>query len=276
MSQPQNLRLSEIYIYPIKSLGGISLQQTEVEDRGLKYDRRWMLVDEAGKFLTQRQHAQMALLQVSIKEHGLLVTHKQDLQEPLLVPFESAQSSGPDMQVTIWDDTVIAQEVDPAVSAWFTKALGMPARLVKMPEASRRLVDNAYAAEGEIVSFADDFPFLIIGQSSLDDLNSRLEKEYIPINRFRPNFVFTGGEPFEEDQWGHLTIGDLNFYGAKPCARCVVTTIDQATGEKGQEPLRTLSTYRLKNNKVMFGQNLLHSSVGVVSVGDEVRVRTWR
>ncbi|SFU85693.1 MOSC domain-containing protein [Pontibacter akesuensis] len=268
------MHLSEIYIYPIKSLGGISVQQAEVEDRGLKYDRRWMLVDEAGKFLTQRQHAQMALLQVALQDDGLLVTHKQDLLKPLFIPFEAKEGSGREVEVTVWGDTVKALEVNGNTSAWFTDALGMPARLVRMLEHSKRLVDPEYAAQGELVSFADDFPFLLIGQASLDDLNSRLKEEQVPMNRFRPNFVFVGGQPFEEDTWGHFNIGSLPFYGAKPSARCVVTTINQDTSEKGQEPLRTLSTYRLKNNKVMFGQNLLHSANGQVAVGDSIHIHS--
>ncbi|RDV15697.1 MOSC domain-containing protein [Pontibacter diazotrophicus] len=264
--------LSEIYIYPIKSLGGISVPAAELEDRGLRYDRRWMLVDDKGKFLTQRQHAQIALLQVSLLEKGLSVSHKQEALEPLYIPFEVKDAAVPQLQVTVWDDTVTAQEVDSAISAWFTEALGMPARLVRMPEQARRLVDTDYAQNGEVVSFADGYPFLLIGQASLDDLNSRL-KQPVPMNQFRPNFVFRGGAPFEEDSWNNFTIGEVSFQAVKPCARCVVTTINQETAEKSAEPLRTLATYRQLRHKTVFGQNLLSSSTaGTVQVGDKLEV----
>ena len=204
-----DLYISEIYIYPIKSLGGIQVPSAEVMARGLRYDRRWMLVDEQGRFLTQRQHTQMALLQVSLLQEGLLVSHKQGLLEPLFVSFAS-EDVGPELQVTVWDDTVTAREVGPAINAWFTRALGMPARLVHMPEQAHRPVDPRYATNGEEVSFADGYPFLIIGQASLDDLNSRLEQP-VPMNRFRPNFVFRGGKPFEEDSWSKFVIGRKPF-----------------------------------------------------------------
>ncbi|WP_317168178.1 MOSC domain-containing protein [Pontibacter pamirensis] len=271
-----DLYLSEIYIYPIKSLGGISVSAAELEDRGLRYDRRWMLVDDKGKFLTQRQHAQMALLQVSMLENGLSVSHKQGVLEPLYIPFEVKDAAVPELQVTIWDDTVTAQEVDPAISAWFTEVLGMPARLVRMSEQARRLVETDYAQNGEVVSFADSYPFLLIGQASLDDLNSRLEQP-VPMNQFRPNFVFRGGAPFEEDTWSDFKIGDVSFQAVKPCARCVVTTINQETAEKSAEPLRTLAIYRQLRHKTIFGQNLLSiSPAGTVQVGDKLEVLSWK
>ncbi|MCJ8166974.1 MOSC domain-containing protein [Pontibacter sp. E15-1] len=265
------LYLSAIYIYPIKSLGGIRLDQAVVEERGLQHDRRWMLVDAKGDFLTQRQHAHMALLQVSLLPEGLEVRHKQDKVAPLFIPFATENASGEELQVSIWDDTVMAQEVSPAISAWFTAALGMPARLVRMPQHTRRPVDPQYATNGEVVSFADGYPFLIIGQASLDDLNSRLEQP-IPMDQFRPNLVFVGGEAFAEDIWSDFTIGSLSFRAVKPCARCVLITINQSTAEKSVEPLRTLATYRQQRNKIMFGQNLLSQSTGILRVGEPVHV----
>lgn len=247
------------------------MQVAEVEDRGLRYDRRWMLVDAQGKFLTQRQHAQMALLQVSLQQEGLLVRHRQETITPLSIPFEASAPSQDKVEVRVWDDTVLAEEVSAEANAWFTEALGMHARLVRMPEQSLRQVDPRYATQGEIVSFADGYPFLIIGQASLDDLNSRLERP-VPMDRFRPNFVFRGGVPFEEDTWVDFTIGGQPFKGVKPCARCILTTVDQETAVKSPEPLRTLATYRQQNNKVMFGQNLLHSATGTLRVGDAVEV----
>ncbi|MHA6246526.1 MOSC domain-containing protein [Pontibacter sp. CAU 1760] len=263
------LFLSDIYIYPIKSLGGIRLETADVEERGLRYDRRWMLVNEQGNFLTQRQHAQMALLQVALKEGGLEVQHKQDKIEPLFIPFGAA--TGQEIQVTIWDDVVLAQEVSQSATAWFTAALGMAARLVYMPPQTQRRVDPGYATHGEVVSFADGYPFLIIGQASLDDLNNRLEQP-VPMDQFRPNFVFQGGAPFAEDTWLDFSIGSQRFRAVKPCARCVVTTINQQTAQKSPEPLRTLATFRQVRNKIMFGQNVLPVGTGAVKVGDGIEV----
>ena len=140
-----------------------------------------------------------------------------------------------------------------------------------MRDETQRLVDRAFAADNEIVSFADAYPFLIIGQSSLDDLNNRL-KEKLPMNRFRPNFVFSGGEPFSEDKWKKIRIGEVVFHFVKPCSRCVTTTVNQDTAEKKEEPLKTLSTYRRVNNKIYFGQNLLHDGNGILKVGDEIEI----
>ncbi|TXK46441.1 MOSC domain-containing protein [Pontibacter qinzhouensis] len=266
-------KITGITIYPIKSLGGVSLQQAQVEERGFRHDRRWMLIDADNNFLTQRQHAQMALLQVRLLQNGLEVNHKNGLLQPLLVPF--GQTEGPELQVRIWDDTCTALEVSAAVSAWFTGALQMPARLVYMPAASERKVDPNYAQQNEIVGFADGYPFLLIGQASLDDLNSRLP-EPVPMNRFRPNLVFTGSAPFAEDSFLRFRIGETHFRVAKPCARCVVTTIDQASATKSPEPLKTLATYRVQNKKVMFGQNLVHEGRGEIRVGDELVVEEWQ
>ena len=265
--------ISSIYIYPIKSLGGISLTEAQVQDRGLAFDRRWMLVDENGGFLTQRKFAQMALLQVQLQPDGLLVTHKQNLLQPLLIPFTG--QTGKEVTVTIWDDTCVAREVNGSITEWFTEALGMFARLVQMPQSTHRPVDPNYAQAAEVVSFADAYPFLIIGQESLNNLNSKLEQP-VPIDRFRPNFVFSGGLPHDEDTWETFTIGETHFRAAKPCARCVLTTIDQQTGIKSTEPLKTMATYRTHNNKVLFGQNLVHTGSGIIRVGDRITISKWK
>ena len=175
--------------------------------------------------------------------------------------------------MTVWEDSIQAHEVDPVVSDWFTLLLGFPVRLVYMPEDSCRKVNSDYAITAEdINSFSDGFPFLLIGQSSLDDLNSRLTAA-LPMNRFRPNFVFSGGEAYEEEGWQEFKIGGLTFFGVKPCERCVITTIDQEIGIKsGNDPLLTLSKYRKVGNKVLFGQNLIAPKEGGVRVGDEVVV----
>jgi len=267
------LKISGLFIYPVKSLGGIALTNAEVSSRGLEYDRRWMLVDENNRFLSQREVPEMALLDVEITTNGLLVMHRLQPEEFIAVPFlfDAKEAA----VCTIWDDTCLAEFVSSEIDNWFTAILKIKCRLVYMPLAARRQVDQHYAGSDHITSFADAFPFLMVGQASLDDLNSRLQ-QVVPMDRFRPNIVFTGGEAFQEDQMQHFTIGSLNFYGVKPCARCPVVNIDQEKGATGKEPLKTLSGYRKKNNKVYFGQNLVHDGEGMISIGDEIRIKKTR
>ncbi|MFC5272193.1 MOSC domain-containing protein [Adhaeribacter terreus] len=262
--------LSDIYIYPIKSLGGIRVNETLVEKRGLQYDRRWMLVDEKGNFLTQRKFAHMALLQVELTDTGFLVSHNQQKMAPLQIPFEANDEKT--KLVSIWNDVSFAFEVTAEANAWFSEALGMPCKLVHMPDNAMRHVDPEYARPNDLVSFADAYPFMMIGQESLNDLNSRLA-EQLPMNRFRPNLVFTGGSAFDEDTWTEFTIGDTTFFPVKPCARCLVTTINQETAEQSAEPLKTLATYRTQNNKVNFGQNLIHNGLGTtLKTGQQLEI----
>jgi uncharacterized protein len=261
------LNVSKLFIYPIKSLGGISLDSAEVTDRGFRYDRRWMLVDVNNEFLTQREFAHMALFNVQLEDNGLLVQHKKN-GSSILVPFDAV---GPKYSVQVWSDVCKAIEVSHEINEWFSEMLLMKCKLVYMPDETKRRVDSRYASNKEITSFSDAYPFMVIGQSSLDDLNNKLEEE-LPINRFRPSIVFTGGAPFEEDRLAHFTINQINFYGVKLCARCVVTTINQDEAIKGKEPLHTLSAYRKWNNKIYFGQNLVHSGKGTISVGDSINM----
>nr|WP_294946763.1 MOSC N-terminal beta barrel domain-containing protein [uncultured Mucilaginibacter sp.] len=262
------LQVSALYIYPIKSLGGISLTNAQLTDRGLQHDRRWMLIDANNRFLSQRENSQMALLKTALSEDGVLVTYTPD-GTSITLPF--LPQSEELLDVTIWDDTCIAQLVSPDIDAWFSQKIGIPARLVYMPENSLRQTDLKYTNEGSITSFSDAYPMLIIGQASLDDLNNRMP-EALPMNRFRPNIVFTGGEAYSEDLMKHVAINGIDMYGVKLCARCVMTTVDQQSAKKGKEPLKTLAKYRLKNNKIYFGQNLVHNGEGVLNVGDELSV----
>jgi uncharacterized protein len=265
--------LSEIYIYPVKSLGGIRLEEADVTDRGLQYDRRWMLVDENNRFISQREYPQLAVFSTELFTDFLRIIDTR-VNKGILVSLEPQFSEIKTIvNVTVWDDEVEVWEVSEIANNFFTEALEMSVRLVYMHEESHRKTDANYSLKGdEITSFSDGYPILIIGQSSLDDLNNRLA-EPITINRFRPNFVFTGGQEFEEDEWHEFTIGGLRFFGVKPCARCVMTTIDPLTGEKkGKEPLLTLNRYRKAGNKILFGQNVLISQLGKVSEGDEIEV----
>jgi uncharacterized protein YcbX len=263
------MTISQLFIYPIKSLGGIEVNRAEVTDRGFKYDRRWMLVDRQHRFMTQREIPQLALLKTSIEQDQLIVTNSIKTGNSIRFPIEL--STGNKIRCIVWEDDCEALEAGPEINAWFSQQLNMDCKLVYMPDESLRKVDPDYSIDNEITSFSDAYPFLIIGQSSLDDLNSKLSVP-IPMNRFRPNIVFEGGYAFEEDEMEHFVINAINFFGVKPCARCVVTTIDQQKAEKGKEPLKTLSSYREKNNKIYFGQNLLHKGNGLIQRGDELRI----
>ncbi len=266
MNQP--LFVQNLYLYPIKSLGGISVQEAEVEERGFKYDRRWMLVDPSGEFLTQRQHPKLALLQVALGKSELTVFSKVDSSRK--ITFDLEMNSGKEMQVKVWGDEVAALQVAPTVSAWFSDFLGMDVELVVMPESSHRKLDPRYAVQEESVSFADGMPYVIIGQASLDELNGRLA-DPVGMDRFRPNLVFSGGDAYAEDQFKQLQIGEVEFQVVKPCARCVMITVDQEKGTKGKEPLATLATYRSQGAKVYFGQNAVSLTQGIVRVGDLIQ-----
>ncbi len=266
------IQIQDLYIHPIKSLGGIRVAEALVTDRGLQYDRRWMLVDENLRFLSQRECHRMALLQTAMDGTGIRVSLKTDPQQSFLIPLAPVTQES--LEVQIWDDHCKALTVSPEADRWFSRMLGIPCRLVYMPEDSRRHVDPAYAVNGEITSFSDGYPILAIFQESLDDLNARLA-EKIPMDRFRPNLVLKGGNPYDEDRLGAFRIGNTMFRGAKPCARCVVTTIDQQQGTASSEPLKTLSTYRQMNHKVIFGQNILVNGTGQIRVGDGIQELNW-
>jgi uncharacterized protein len=266
----KNLTLTGIWIYPIKSLGGIRLKRAKVQEKGLEYDRRWMLVDEQGMFMTQRVLPQMALFKLSMNNDKLIITKRDPRINPDTISLSvNATPKGKSMPVMIWNDEVIAIEVDPALSSWFSGQLDFNCRLVSFPEKNPRPVDPEYKVNNENVSLADAYPFMILGESTLADLNTRL-KEPVPMDRFRPNFVFKGGDPYEEDTWRDFKIGENRFVGVKPCGRCALTTVNQDTAEKGIEPLLTLSTYRKQNNKVNFGQNLVAVDHSEVFEGDVI------
>ncbi|QDT95910.1 MOSC domain-containing protein [Gimesia aquarii] len=263
------LTLTGINIFPIKSLGGIQAQSAKLTDRGLKHDRRWMLVDQAGKFLTQRTVPVMSQLLVSIKGNHLHVQNRKVNDDDLLVPMQSDEWSPRD--VTVFADTCKAFAYPQVINDWFSERIGVSCELVFMPDDADRPVDPDYSITGEQVSFADGYPALMIGESSLTDLNSRLD-EPVTMERFRPNLVFSGGAPYCEDEWKQIQIGAVKFTAVKLCARCVLTTVDPLTSEKGREPLKTLATYRKQEQGVMFGQNLLHPAEGEIKVGDEIKV----
>ncbi len=263
------MQVSQLFIYPVKSLGGIAKQNVEITNTGFKYDRRWMLVDENNLFLTQRNHPKMALLQTAETEKGITVLHKHNLQEEIIIPFENGYLKK--LTVTVWDDVCNAVEVNNNLNEWFSDTLHINCKLVYMPDDTKRLVDKRYAANNEVTSFSDGYPILMIGQTAVDNLNEKLT-DALPMNSFRPNIVFTGGYAHIEDEMAAFTIDEINFLGIKPCSRCVMTTINQQTGKKEKEPLKTLATYRMKNNKIYFGQNILQQQTGMINVGSEIQI----
>jgi len=265
------MEISSIHIYPIKSLGGINLKIAKIEKRGLQYDRRWMLVDPDGQIITQREFPKLALLQPIIEAKTLLIKDKQDTISPLSIPLHPTPSSN-SMEVEVWGTKCKGSMSESSIDQWFTDYLDSKCHLVYMSDDFERPTDPKYTPTGQIVSYADAYPFLIIGQSALDHLNEKLDTP-IPMDRLRPNFVFTGGTPHFEDCWRDFKIGQSSFRGVKPCGRCNMTTVDQTTGKIGKEPLKTLSTYRRINNKILFGQCLIwmdENMEGTIRIGDKI------
>ncbi|HXG84018.1 MAG TPA: MOSC N-terminal beta barrel domain-containing protein [Pyrinomonadaceae bacterium] len=271
------MKLTDLNIYPIKSLSGISVQSSIIENKGLQFDRRWLLVDEKNEFLTQRNFARMATLQTAVSEKGLRVFNSESEINVALLPSEKEAET-----VKIWSSRVRADVYEREVNEWFSQALQTTCRLVLMSEETRRKVNYFFAVhKDDAVSFADAMPFLLTGENSLNDLNEKLDKK-IPMNRFRPNFTVSGAEAFAEDNWKKIKIGETIFHVVKPCARCVVTTIDQITGiSDGKEPLKTLATYRIPKRsvkkKIVFGQYLIAENAGgEIKIGDAVEILETR
>lgn len=263
------MHLSALYLYPMKSCAPLLREQARVQPRGLEHDRRWMVVDGTGRFLTGRQLASMTRIQAQPTDTGGLA-----LSAPGCEGIEVAVPADvPRMRVTVWDSTVDARPAGREADDWLSAVLGRPLRLVHMDEGARRPVDARYAQPGDEVSFADGFPLLLISQAALDHLNTRLARP-VAITRFRPNLVVDGCAPHAEDGWRRIRIGTVEFDVVKPCVRCVFTTVDPERGERDPdgEPLRTLLTYRRTPKGVTFGQNLIPRGTGTLRIGDPVTV----
>lgn len=263
-------KITQLWIYPVKSLAGIPLSSVNVRPKGFQFDRRYMLVDESGTAITQRTHPHMALFRLTMDGEQLTVRINDEV-----VQIPMAPTTGAELKANVWNDTITAIEPDVQLSAWFTKHMRTNCKLLFFPENNPRPVDGTYDDKGNHVSLADAFPFLIIGQSSLDELNRRLA-EPVSMRRFRPNIVFGGGAPFDEDTWSEFRIGPGKFKAVKACARCILTTVDPDTGIKGPEPLKTLATFRKQNNNILFGQNVLAVKASEINVGDEIFIESYR
>ncbi|WP_350448151.1 MOSC domain-containing protein [Pseudomonas solani] len=264
------LRLSALYRFPMKSAIGERLQRAELDGIGLAGDRRWMLVDASnGRFLTQRALPQMSQLSALWNAFGgltLSTAGRPSLDVALPDPNSDLRGT------FIWKDSMLVPDAGDEAAAWLSEFIGKPCRLVHVPNERARDIPGSLLPE-EKVGFADGFPLLLIGQASLDDLSSRVGRP-LEMLRFRPNLVVEGSAPFAEDEWKRIRIGGVEFSVAKGCTRCILTTIDPATGERSpdREPLTTLKTYREREGELYFGQNLINRSTGMLEEGMEVEV----
>ena len=259
------LFLSGINIYPVKSCRGIALKTADLDTWGLKYDRNWMIVNAEGGFLTQRKFPRMALIETALEPDTLLL--KAPSLPELRLPL--AGQPGEKLDVTVWKDHCQAIDQGSEAAEWLSNFMGLKCRLVRIGESYTRLADPNYTPSPAQVSFADDYPLMVLSEASLTDLNTRLA-EPLPMNRFRPNLVVAGSEPYAEDNWRTMQIGEVTFEVVKPCARCAVITTNQATGRRGKEPMVTLATYRRVGRKILFGQHLVPTGLGKVQLGDTV------
>ena len=260
------IALSGLYIYPVKSAAGTQTTLAQVVHRGLEHDRRWMLVDAKGRFMSQRKHPRMALIWVTLGNQICLEAPHQPPLRLSLVPEQPTE-----MTVEIWGDLCRAWSMGSDAANWLSQFLETPCQLVYMPDQAQRPVAHGKLGTDKLVSFADAYPFLLISEASLADLNSRLTTP-IPMNRFRPNLVVMGCDAFAEDTWAKIRIGDIVFSVAKGCDRCSIPGVDQATGVATKEPLPTLATYRRWQGKIWFGQNLVQENLGELRIGDPIEV----
>lgn len=259
------MKISALHIYPVKGLKGVDVPAAYVERRGLRFDRRYMVVDGDGVFISQRSVPAMALIRTSLDDRGINLRYRNGA---ISIPAQTREA----IEVRIWNNLVEARLVDRTIDDWLSEALGCHCRLVVMPQETLRPTNPLYSQDGDHVSFADGYPLLLASESSLRDLNERLPQP-VPMNRFRPSVVVSGAAPWDEDGWRAVRIGGVRFRNAKPCGRCLVTTIDQETGvSTGEEPLRTLASFRKNGNNVNFGVNLIPDDEGSIGVGDEVEV----
>ena len=259
-------KIASLHIYPIKGARGISLDQSRVEATGLAFDRRWMIVDQQGMFVSQRSHPQLTQLQVQVSEDCLVLS---DIETQSSTSISLKDSRDQTTQVTIWDDTFEATLMQNEVNQWLSDFLHQDVAMVAMPQhhpRSKKLLIPPYESP---VSFADGYPILICGTASLDLLNSKLECT-VPMDRFRPNIVLETSKPHVEDTWSEITLGTSKLKLIKPCPRCEVITINQDTGNRLKEPLKTLATYRREGNRVNFGMNTIVLNQGTIKVGDRV------
>lgn len=254
--------IKKIVIYPIKSLAGISVESAEAKTEGFVNDRRMMLVDESGKFVSQREIPQMVRLKTSFQDDKFVVS---DGRSKVMISNHDISS---DIEtVSVWKSKMKAYSINTEYDQWFSEVLGRKLRLVRMGEKSKRYRKLFKPPFSTYVSFADGYPYLILGTASMAELNNRCSMK-MNSDRFRANIIIESQIPHEEDDWSEINLGTARFQNIKPCVRCIMTTIDQQTAVMSKEPLATLSQYRNKNNKILFGSNMVCLTEGIVTVGD--------
>ncbi len=274
MSRPDaagGVRLASIHIYPMKAARAVDLDESVVEPWGLAGDRRWLLVDEDGRFVSQREEPSLARVVVTYGPGTTSVSVAGCPGRQIAAPARGAQL----LKVTVWGSTVLAAAAGPEGDAWFSAYLGRRVRLVYLDDPTRRPVDPEYGRDGDVVSFADGYPLLLTSTGSLDELGRWLTEDGgqpVPMTRFRPSVVVTGAPPWAEDRWRRIRIGAVEFRIVKPCGRCVVTTTDQITGERGPQPLKMLGRRRRFGQQLVFGQNMIPDGPGTIRAGDPVEI----
>lgn len=256
--------ISSLFVYPIKSCAGISLDQLQFDRRGPVWDRRYVLVDGNGRFITQRTNSTLARIQPRIGPRGLVVS------APGQRDFQLGKPTTKRRRVTVWSFEGDALDMGRPAAKWFSEAIEQECRLMAFAPDVKRATSKQHTDTEAEVGFADGYPVLLVSVESLTELNRRLSVA-LPMNRFRPNIVVRDCSPFEEDSWSRLEHGELALEVVKPCVRCKVTTIDQHTLATGKEPLATLATFRRTDAGVTFGQNCIHWGTGALRVGDEIR-----
>ncbi|HMQ07798.1 MAG TPA: MOSC domain-containing protein [Saprospiraceae bacterium] len=262
--------LNSFTIYPLKSASGIHLKSAKAGAEGFFLDRRWILIDPVGKFVSQRVAPRLALITQTLQKEKPFVSLGSETRE-----LPELNDSHPSIIVSIWGDVVEAVLAGDFWDSWFSRFLDKPVRLAYMKAKGDRIkifdISPGYAP----VSFADGYPYLILGTASVDALNQRLNQP-IPVNRFRPNIVINTAEPHEEDKWDRFRIGNVIFKCVKLCPRCVVTTIDQKTALRSAEPLKTLASYRKNGNEIYFAVNAIVENEGMVHLEDEIEILSWK
>lgn len=256
--------VKEIYIYPIKSLAGISCQNALAEEMGFENDRRWMLIDAENQMITQREHRIMSQFYPQISDGKISITFQDQKHE-----FSIEEHLDNSIAVNVWDDKSEVIEVNESTSKWFSQHLGFECKLVKIMKNGDRKHESSKLKETFNVSLADGYPYLMIGSQSLDFLNEKLADK-ITVLRFRPNIVISSQSPHEEDDFTTFKIGEVQFKNIKPCGRCIMVNNDPDNGKLKKEPLKTLSKYRNVNNSVLFGTNIVSLNSGIINVGDEI------
>ena len=271
------MTVTGIYRYPVKSCRGEWLPAACVEPWGLAGDRRWMIVDDDGLVLTARERPPLLLVTPVVEPDAIRLTAP-GLPE-LTVSIPSVRRDRDLVPVVVWDSKLVATPTGEEVGNWLSAVAGEPVRLVYLDDPTRRRTNPAYSRDTDRVSFADGYPLLLTSTGSLDELNRWLTgdgERAVPMTRFRPSAVVAGAPPWAEDRWRRVRVGSVVMRVVKPCGRCVVTTIDQITGERGSQPLKMLGRHRNIGRQLVFGQNLIPDSGGVIRVGDQVEILSSR